>query len=101
MAGPYFDRPDPIFGSNPSLLVRRGPANAPDRHFYHFEIRVRNILVYTLKSVLKNGGRNVKKILRNLGTTFEPTGTISGPISSSEPSIHVSGTPFDRFRGYF
>ena len=38
---------------------------------------------------------------KSSGTTFGPTGTISGPISSSEPSIHVPGTPFDRFRGYF
>ena len=38
---------------------------------------------------------------KSSGTTFEPTGTISGPMSWSEPSIHVSGTPFDRFRGYF
>ena len=45
--------------------------------------------------------REVEMSRKSSGTTFEPTGTISGPIFSSEPSIHVSGTPFDRFRGYF
>ena len=38
---------------------------------------------------------------KSSGTTFGPTGTISGPISQSEPLKHVSGTPFDRFRNYF
>ena len=49
VTGPYFDRPDPNFDSNPSLLVQRGPTNASDGHFEHFEIRVRNILAHTLK----------------------------------------------------